>query len=180
MQANESLRAEVMDAFRLPLVEPQLIVPVLTNGLYDVSPLVRAGAAYALSGFGTNSAVAIPRLLELAQDSGGVTQSWMDLAARDLSAIALGKTGAEPERVVPALIAALDDPVMWIRANAARDLGNFGTNASSAVPALLGLYREDKDRGPRTIRSNEPDTIRIVGAALKQIDPEAAAKAGIK
>lgn len=169
---NETIRVDVMDALRLTRGEPQVVVPVLTNALADSSDYVRARAAFALSVFGTNSRPAIPLLLRLTTETNG--------AVRDLAICALGEIRSEPQLVVPVLIDALGDRDEWIQANAADGLGNFGTNASSALHALIELYRKEEKRGPRTIRSDQPNTVRIVATSIKQIDPEAAAKEGIK
>lgn len=154
LDTNEMVRSEVMDALRFTRGEPPVVVPVLTNALYDSNEMVRAGAALALSAFGADSAPAIPRLLELAQST--------NENVKDLSITALGETVSEPDRVVPALIAALSDSHEWVRANAADGLGNFGTNARSALTALAELYHREKMRAPRTLRSDEPDMMRII------------------
>jgi HEAT repeat protein len=56
-----------------------------------------------------------------------------------------------------------------MRLSAMRGLGNFGPNAQQAIPALLQLL-SDLDVAVRFTATN----------ALKKIDPEAAAKAGVK
>jgi HEAT repeat protein len=70
---------------------------------------------------------------------------------------------------VPVLIKALRDPDASVRGAAACSLEAFGAEAKGAVPALLELLK-DEDEYAR-------------GAAAEasgQIDPEAAAKAGVK
>jgi hypothetical protein len=64
---------------------------------------------------------------------------------------------------------ALEDAETYVRANSAEALGVFGTNAQSAVPRLWEL----KDATNQLERY-------CVQKALKQIDPEAAAKASIQ
>ena len=60
------------------------------------------------------------------------------------SIYALGCIHAEPEIVVPVLIKALNDSVPMVRKQSASALGKYGTNAVSAVPALLALYHREK------------------------------------
>jgi HEAT repeat protein len=77
----------------------------------------------------------------------------------------------KPELVIPALIQHLEEskhkPLDVRRTIEA--IGNFGTNAKSAVPDLTAMLN-DQDLRTREAATN----------ALKQIDPEAAAKAGVK
>jgi hypothetical protein len=67
-----------------------------------------------------------------------------------------------------ARVKGLKDTRPWERLESARALGRRGSRARYAVPALLeGLSDEDED-----VRS-------AVADALKRIDPEAAAEAGV-
>jgi len=82
--------------------------------------------------------------------------------------LALGHIHSEATIVVPALIKSLHDPEGFVCVRAAVALGEFGTNADAAVPALIDWLK---------------DTNREPGAAihaLKQIDAKAAATAGIR
>jgi HEAT repeat protein len=74
---------------------------------------------------------------------------------------------AEPSVVVPALVASLSDTNVFVREVAAEGLGGFGTDARQAVPALLRLL-------------SDPAEYVAPSNALKKIDPDAAAKAGVK
>jgi HEAT repeat protein len=74
---------------------------------------------------------------------------------------------AEATTVVPALTQALRDEDVFVRRDAARALGQFGSDGRSALDELLPLL---KDRNP---------SVRRAAAALKRIDPEMAAWAGI-
>jgi HEAT repeat protein len=71
-----------------------------------------------------------------------------------------GRTG-DPEKVVPALIAALKDKDGDVRRSAAIGLGNFGEKAKEAIPALQAAQRD------RDARVQE-----AAGKALSRIDPE--------
>ena len=76
---------------------------------------------------------------------------------------------ADAAEVVPALIDALGDDVTDVRRTAAGTLGAFASEAQSAVPALTAALRD-----------REPSVRKSAGSALKQIDPAAAHKAGVK
>jgi HEAT repeat protein len=76
---------------------------------------------------------------------------------------------AKPELSVPALIGSLRDPVDEVRWTSASSLETFGTDAKSAVPALLKAFGDPC-----------PGVREDAGYALQKIDPEAAAKVGVK
>jgi HEAT repeats len=75
----------------------------------------------------------------------------------------------EPETVVPALSKSLADNDWLVRSRAAGGLGDFGEAARQAVPSLVELLTDPK-QPVREAATN----------ALKQIDPEAAGKAGVR
>jgi HEAT repeat protein len=85
------------------------------------------------------------------------------------TALALGRIHGEPASVVPELMRLLDNSNLTTRCFDIQALGEFGTNAESAVPDLTVMLN-DQDPNIRVSATN----------ALKQIDPEAAAKAGVK
>jgi len=82
------------------------------------------------------------------------------------AAIALGGVGEES---IPVLTKALTNSHACARESAARVLGLFGAKAQTAVPALVQCTKDDD----ASVRS-------FAAFALKQVDPEAAAKAGVK
>jgi hypothetical protein len=82
---------------------------------------------------------------------------------------ALSQIHARPDLAVPALTKSLRDPSDIVRSIAASGLEAFGTDAKSAVPELV------KSLGDPSLSVREE-----AASALKQIDPEAAAKAGVK
>jgi HEAT repeat protein len=84
-----------------------------------------------------------------------------------VSVLSLGRH--EPSLVVPALSKCLSDTNNDVRTLAAQGLGWYGTEARQAVPALVPLLN-DPYRLARVTATN----------ALNAIDPEAAAKAGVK
>jgi HEAT repeat protein len=105
---------------------------------------------------------AVPSLLQWATNS--------DEAVRHHAIWALGMIRADPTRVVPLLTSALNDPSIDVRDFAAWALEEFGPQASAATPALLDFLNA----------SHEYRTMALVTNALKKIDPQAAANAGVK
>lgn len=118
---------------------------------------------------------------------------------------ALGQIHAEPDKVVPALMQCMKDPSAVIQAQAVKSLGHFGADGRPAIPALLELLRRKEaippPNPPQSVRTlpgiilsyspvpsssmagfgpSDSEVIRITRDALKSIDPDAAAKAGIK
>jgi hypothetical protein len=95
---------------------------------------------------------------------------------RNNAVVALGHFGADakiavPTLVVPVLTNAVHDPSLSVRFSAIQSLGMFGQDAKLAVPALVEfLNTSHDDTSVRELATN----------ALKAIDPEAAAKAGVK
>ncbi len=79
---------------------------------------------------------------------------------------ALGEIHAKPEIAVPALMKCLKKSVdSSLRLEAAVELGRFGKDAKPAVPMLIELWKE-----------TDPALKTAAADALKQIDPETAAK----
>lgn len=122
----------------------------------------RVQAIHELALFNTNSAPAIPLLLDFLQTNDG----YYSVAAAQV----LPDLGTDAATMVPLLIARLTNsagqgvPVM------VQALAGYGSRARSAVPALVRLLG---DRSSKEIVWSVP-------RALKAIDPEAAAKAGVK
>jgi HEAT repeat protein len=71
---------------------------------------------------------------------------------------------------MPVLISALHDPNQMVQSQAVLTLGEWGPNARIAVPALVDCLNASNGF---PVRSEVID-------ALKKIDPEAVAKAGVK
>jgi HEAT repeats len=164
--------------------------------IYDQHPNVysRQIVPAILAGIGPPAKPAIPLLLRATTDA--------DSYVRNNAVYALGRIGAEPALAVPALTKCLEDPADFTRANAAGALATLGTNARPAIPVLIKLLaREQTNSAAVTLPTsgrpgnfttvwgghpgggffgNPIDVIGPTTAALKTIDPEAAAKAGIK
>jgi HEAT repeat protein len=120
-------------------------------------------AAGALSCYGQEARMAAPALFRATQDT--------DVGVRLSAFWALGDIRPDPLLAIPVLVAGLDDPFWPARANVARALQNYGPDAKAAVPALIKLVAASHSAGI------EGDPF---SDALKAIDPEAAAKAGVK
>ena len=123
--------------------------------------------------FHTGLRALCPCLLVIAVGCSKSTATWIEQAkaedpAQRLQAIhALQDKESESAVVVPVLIEALQDKNTYVRRDAAKALGKF--NAKDAVPPLILRLKDD-----------EPSVRKAAGQSLKQIDPAAASKAGIK
>jgi hypothetical protein len=112
--------------------------------------------APAFSILGSSAKDATPNLVQLLTDK----------QTSYTAATALGGIGVES---IPQLVQALTNQNACARESAARVLGLFGAKGQSAVPALIKCTRDQDD----SVRG-------FAKFALKQIDPDAAAKAGVK
>ncbi len=121
----------------------------------------RAYAAQRLGQLGPHGQPVVPELIKALKAK--------DAIVRPVAAKALGDIHAEPETVIPLLVSLLDDPQDGVPEAAAEALGEFGNLAKAALPKLLELLKlPDKDLHV------------AVTVALKQIDRDEAAKAGVK
>ena len=148
-------------ALRMALIEK-------LNGLpgfdiqYASARFRRASAATWLGQFGSTSQAAVPALLQALKDS--------DDTLRSKAVEALGRIHTDSQKVIPVLIASLNDPASDVRGEAAEALGGWGKESAAAVPRLIQLLDDRSDR----------DLMTSVRESLKQIDPAAAEKAGVK
>jgi HEAT repeat protein len=134
------------------------IVPALAASLKDADVSIRIAAIRALGQVGPDAPGTVKAL--------GTGMADANPAVGYESAIALSDMGAAGAR---ALAVALKADKVAMRKNAAIALGHMGSDAKDAVPALIEATRD----------SNE--YVRILArSALKEIDPKAAAKAGIE
>ncbi len=138
-------------------------VPALVEALRDQDALVRQHVAEALGKIGPDARSAVPALRAALQDE--------DSVVGRLAAEALGNIGPDAKPTAPALTGALknNDPVF--RLLAAEALGKIGADAKEAVQVLLQLAQDQESEG---------DIRAMATAALKRMDPEAAARAGIR
>lgn len=112
--------------------------------------------------FGTNAEATVPMLVKMLNRP----PVYLEVS---FAAEALGKIHCQPEICVPALIPLLDYPSAGVRKPAVEALGKFHQDAAPALPHLVQSL-DDLDPSVRIAATN----------ALKQIDPAAAAQAGVK
>ncbi len=123
---------------------------LLTIARRNLSPASLSAAIAALGAIGPPARAAVPSLLQWATNNG--TQAGPAIRA-------LGRIRADPSLVVPFLTNALPGPN--VRPSVVFALGEFGTNALPAVPALLALLHSEADLTDKRIYTN----------ALNKIDP---------
>jgi HEAT repeat protein len=164
------------------------------------APFPKQAIPAILGYIGPPAVQAIPALLRGVTHTNGIVRGNAIFALRQIHAV--------PHLVVPALIKCLNDPDIWVRAQAVRSLGVFGKDAQLAVPALIQLWQKEPLRLATSTPTsnlelsldggivtaawgttwgtvkffpfNAPDVVILIRDALQSIDPEAAAKADIK
>jgi HEAT repeats/PBS lyase HEAT-like repeat len=145
-----------------------------TNGVSAVPELIHIfeenisvdSQRYALASLGAigpPAKAAIPLLLKAA------TNTNYDWRVRYAAVGSVYEIHADPQIAMPAMAICLTDTNPDIRRWACNVLGEFGTNAEPCVPALVSLLKDPNN----LVRER-------AGGALKKIDPEAAAKAGVE
>jgi hypothetical protein len=134
-------------------------VPGLIKLLNDTDPDIRSGAAWSLGQIGPAAGDAVPALL----------RSLDDPEAQSNAFAALRSIGAKPDAVVPVLMGYLSSTNMGQQGWALSRLSEFRADARIAIPKVLEFL-------------DVPQTYLRQAAtnALKNIDPEAAGKAGVK
>jgi hypothetical protein len=189
--ANEASSGLTDLADNWGLEVPQL-VPQLMQ-LFEKHPntVSRQVVPVLLGRIGPPAKAAVPMLLRATTDP--------DDYVRNNAVYALGQIHAQPALTVPALIKSLDDSADFTRMNAARALASFSQDARPAVPALLRLLAREQTNSvtnsgaiqnfnsiwgpsvnsPRKFWPNI-DVLGPTTEALRTIDPDAAAQAGIK
>ena len=161
----------------------------------DSSAFAQQSIPVLMGEIGLAASPAIPMLLRAATHTNAIV--------RNNAIYALGQIRADPDKVVPVLMKCLNDPDIQVEAQAIKSLGEFGTNARPALPALVErLHREKANSAGKPAQSSLPfsrwvvypawtdsrgmyyssssETIEVTQEALESIDPEPAAKAGIK
>jgi HEAT repeat protein len=140
-------------------------IPAFLRGTASSNFFVRKFAVRALAQVHDEPSLVVPALAKSLRDT--------NVSIRASAASGLGVFGSEVRQAiplaVPVLIKALRDPDDSVRGTAAGSLKAFGAEAKGAVPALLELLK-DEDEYARGAAAE----------ALGQIDPEAAARAGVK
>jgi len=148
-------------SLRIMLIETLNNLPGV-NIQFATAPFRRAAAASWLGEIGPLAKEAVPALLQVLKGN--------DDTVRAKAAQALGLIHSNPETVIPALITCLNDSRSDLRTEATEALAGWGKQSQAAVPRLIQLLDDRSDR----------DLMAAVPEALKKIDPEAAAKAGVK
>jgi hypothetical protein len=159
----EELNYRACAAFGVLDAKAQKVVP----GLIEIANQNRSRASrwYAIE--------ALVMVGPPAQEAISLLSGWAtnaDGSVRSYAINALGRIRAEPERGLPVLINALNDPDPLIRTAALMALQGLGANAKPAVPVIVEFLSNAQSGVEWTYASN----------ALKAIDSESAAKAGVK
>jgi vesicle coat complex subunit len=141
--------------------EAKAATPALVPVLKDSDKNVRVAAATALWRMGSAAKAAAPGLVEALKGD-------EETQVRMMAAYALGKIGAEKD-VVVSLAGVLRSDAVVVRRAAAFALGEIGPPAKEAVSDLVTVFRD-----------NDMIASKNAAQALRKIDPEAAAKAGVK
>jgi HEAT repeat protein len=128
----------------------------------NISHESQYSAIAALSYIGPSAREVVPSLIRWVTNA--------DNTVRFYAIQALGAIHDEPDRLVPVLTNALHDQDIDVQRSAVMALRNLGPNAKAAVPALLRSLN-----GPVVVT----DMRASITNALRQIDPETAARAGI-
>ena len=136
-------------------------LPELTQALDHPDRHVRSGAAAAINRIGLAALPAASALLKCLHDEYPLVSFW--------SASALSKMGGHLDEAVRVLadLALVDDSV--ISPGALLELMRLGQEAKAAVPTLL-----------KSLESSKSESHELAKAALKAIDPAAAASAGLQ
>ena len=141
---------------RLALIDHLNNLPGVTI-YYTPAEGRRAQAVDALGALGPRAQATIPDLIRILKGK--------DEAVRVAAVNALGQIKSQPDTVIPLLISSLDDPQDGIPPAAVEALGNFGALSRPAWPKLVPL-----------LKLHDKDMQKALASALKQIDPDEAAK----
>jgi HEAT repeat protein len=136
-------------------------LPPLIAALTNQNALIRESAATELAWERSDLNIVVPALIARLDDQ----YRGVHLAA----VFTLGQLHAEPGLAVPALMKHFPGNGLDMRKLILRALAGFETNASTAVPMLV-----------ESLSDEDQEVRRDAASALKQIDPAAAAKAGVK
>jgi HEAT repeat protein len=133
-----------------------ILLATLTNKDWRIRDAVAAGLGYARA----DADVVVPALIARLQDNQQVQYT---------AAISLGELHAKPEAVVPALTNAFPSADSLLRRLILGSLGQFGGQATQAMPTIITALKDENE----DVRGN-------AAWAFKQIDPDAATKAGVQ
>lgn len=136
-------------------------LPCLLSALTNQNYRIRDAAVYGLGLERSDLNIVVPALIGRLRDT--------NRAVQHTAAISLGELHAEADIAVPALMNAFPGNDKLLRFLILNAIGKFETNAREAIPMIVGALKD----GDLDVSNNAV-------FALKQIDPAAAAKAGIK
>ncbi|MEI7732238.1 MAG: HEAT repeat domain-containing protein [Verrucomicrobiota bacterium] len=108
--------------------------PIMLQALCHTNGIIRERAASAIARYEEEPVFAMPFLISLLQDK--------DARVRSASVAALWHIKSQPKIIVPALIGALSDPDRLVYMDAVWVLGEMGTNAITALPAMQQLLTQ--------------------------------------
>jgi hypothetical protein len=167
---SDSSRLGALDALGWIGTAASEAVPVVLRTTESRYVTERKTALWSLGMIHAQPDLVISNLFKLTQDPDDSVrvQAWYGLSAYGPEAN-LGALQLQAELVVPALSQGLIDYNDEVRREAANAMAKFGSKAKSAVPSLVQALSA----------TNSPSVKAALSKALLQIDPEAAAKAGI-
>ncbi|HLY73080.1 MAG TPA: HEAT repeat domain-containing protein [Planctomycetota bacterium] len=134
--------------FSIQGTEAQSAIPVLAQMLKDEDADNRREAASALGAFGGAGKTAIPALTPGLKDSDGGVRSAVAWAIARITG------GQANQSAIEVMIAALKDKEPRARLDAARLLGEVGTDARSAIPALTTALEDENDDVRKTAQES--------------------------
>ena len=144
----------------LVVIGPEAM-PSVMQGTTNNDPRIRAAAVRTLGGMSFDADAVVPVLIKSLKDDSG--------EVRFSAAFSLGEFPQESAAIVPALTESLADRDDKVRRSALYSLGLLGREARMASP----LIQHALDDPSKSVRF-------AAAKALKNIDPEAAAKAGVE
>jgi HEAT repeat protein len=133
------------------------LLSAITNQNYRIRHAAINGLGWERSDFN----IVVPVLIQSLHDT--------DQTVRHGAAMSLGQLHAQPDVAVPALTNAFPGTDPLLRFLILNSLGKFGNKAREALPMIA-----------EALKDNDINVSNSAVFAFKQIDPEAAAKAGIK
>jgi hypothetical protein len=176
-------------------------IPALIEALSDSDRMVRFDAALSLLEMGPDASNAVPALAKVVAYSGVGPQTNNLFYLRAIAARALGKIGPAASNALPSLKPALGESLPYLRGTAAVAIWRIDSDVDTTLPVLLRempVTVEDskwdwiialREMGPRAkaavpqltneLRDQNGWVREYVTNALRRIDPEAAAEAGI-
>ena len=183
-------------------------IPGLTRTLRDKNAAARMFSAFALATTGPKAQLAVPALIPLLQDPDTDPRTGARIYVRAAAVRALGRIGPKAISALPSLKPLLEDKEDYIQVAAALAIWRIGADMTNTLPVLtrgLGLVVEDAkweviealgEMGP-SAKTALPVLLRESALlkqsswswtsncgkltnALQQIDPETAAKAGMR